>query len=514
MQARRIVPFVVLAVAAAVVFLWPTSHPDDSLVAPETTTTTTPFVSGIYGASWSVLRGAPVAGRERMALAELDGDVFVFGGTVAGFTDPDLPPEMFFQDAWVYDASLGFWRLAPPPPFAMCRLADPVAVSGGAAAPVVLWGRVDQAEAGCARAVSFDPDTGWTALDETFFDRLYPGEPIFWQDGSEVPIEQWPTLVTPGWGRLVAPHAGLSYTVPGGTVDALGSGSSALVPIGRSSSASSTWTGDWLVTVDAGLMIGWEAAGDEWHWNLGGTPIGSDGQDLVGTDLGVVLVNRRHEVASIDDPASPPWSILPSIPLRAGGCKVDVVSVGGRPVIKSCAGVAVYEPASGGWVPFPTPIGIEGSLLATDDALYWFSGQVSRLEFLPGGVLAPARLPIGLTEILLPDGYQFASAIGLVQTMDADRRVLSEVHGFDVTTPHGDMCSVIGSYEPTGARPEPLGSVTVERSILPDLTALDYSQAGLARYVVETSPNDAVEIRCGRDEDAVALVAALQWLKM
>ncbi|HSM01548.1 MAG TPA: hypothetical protein VK960_03780 [Acidimicrobiia bacterium] len=514
MEARRIIPFVLLAVAAAVVFLWPTNHPDDSLALPETTTTTEPFVPGVYGSSWTILAGAPVAGRERMALAELDGDVFMFGGTVAGFTDPELPVEMFHQDAWIYDADPGYWQLAPPAPFAMCRLADPRAISGGEAAPIVLWGRVDAAEEGCVRAASFDPDVGWTALDPTFFDRLAPGDLVFWQPASEVPFDEWPALPTSGWGRLVAPATGLTYTLPGGVLGSLDAGSSAVVPTGRSLDASSTWTGEWLLTVEGGLMFGWEAAVDRWHWNLGGTPIGADGQDIAGTDLGIVLVNRRHEAAMIEDPVSTPWSVLPAIPLRAGGCNVEVVSVGGRPVARSCGGMAVYEPYSGGWVPFPPPIGIDGRLLATEDALYWFSTQVSRLEFLPGGVLAPSRLPIGLTEIDLPDGYQFSSSIGLVHTMDAERRVLSEIHGFEVTTPRGDTCSVLGAYQPTATGPEPEGIVTVDRPVLPALEALDYSQDGVARYVIETSPTDTVEIRCGRHDDALALVAALQWIKL
>ena len=509
MEARRIIPFVLIAVAASVVFLWPTSHPDEAALEPDTTTTTEPFVPGVYGSSWTVLTGAPVAGRERMALAEVDGKIFVFGGVVAGFSAAGLAPDQFLQDAWIYDPQAESWELVPPPPFGMCALADPAAVAGGFWAPIVVWGRVDRdADPECINGAAFDPDQRtWRPLPG-FFDRVVAA-------GSRVFAHDIPTgsQTIPEVSRLVAPDLGLQLDLVSNTITDLASPRSTAVPVGADPTTY-TWTGEWYLGVDRGLLFGWNAGDEAWRWNLGGTPIAASGQSIAGTDIGLVLVNRMLQAALIESPDSPVWSSIESVPLRASGCDPEVVSVAGTPVVHTCVGVAVYEPSAGGWIPFPPPLGLEGRLLATDDALYWFSNQVSRLDFPSGGLLAPARLPIGLTDIELPDGYQFASSIGLVQTMDADLQVVAEVHGFEVTTPRGDICSVVGSYQPTAIGPEPNRTVTVDREVLPSLEALDYSTNGVARYVVETSPTDTVEIRCGRHDDALALVAALQWIKV
>jgi hypothetical protein len=61
--------------------------------------------------------------------------------------------------------------------------------------------------------------------------------------------------------------------------------------------------------------------------------------------------------------------------------------------------------------------------------------------------------------------------------------------------------------------PPPNGTVVVDRPILPPLEVLDYSQ-GYARFVLETAPTDVIEVRCGRYEEGIALVAALQWIKL
>jgi len=510
MEARRIIPFVLIAAAAAVVFLWPTSHPDEAALEPDTTTTTVPFVPGVYGSSWQVVRGAPVAGRERMALAEFNGKIFVFGGVVAGFSGADLPPDQFLQDAWIYDPEFDTWELVPPPPFGMCALADPAAVAGGFWAPVVVWGRVDrQAQPGCIDAAEYDPASRtWRPLANGFFDlaRLVDNRVFV----HELPGGSEPF---PPAARLVMPDLGRSLDLMSNTIMALDSPSSTIVP-GGGDAASYTWTGEWYLGVDRGLLFGWNAGDEEWRWNLGGTPIASSGQAIAGTDIGFVLVNRTLQAAVLESPESSLWSTIQSVPLRASGCDPEVVSVAGKPVVHTCVGIAVYEPSAGGWIPFPPPVGIEGQLLATGDALYWFSGQVSRLEFPPGGMIAPRRLPIGLTDIELPDGYQFASSLGLVHTMDADLRLVAEVHGFQVVTPYGDTCSVLGLYQPTATGPEPGGTIIVDRPVLPPLEVLDYSQGGVTRFVVETSPTDTVEIRCGLESDARALVAALQWIKV
>ena len=507
MEARRIIPFVLIAVAAAVVFLWPTSHPDESVLAPETTTTTAPFVPGVYGSSWQAVRGAPVAGRERMALAEFDGKIFVFGGVVAGFSGADLPPDQFLQDGWIYDPEAGSWELVPPPPFGMCALADPEAVAGGFWAPLVVWGRVDrETQPHCINGAVFDPDSRtWRPLPG-FFDAIA---------GSRVFAHDIPTgsQTIPEVSRLVAPDMGLQLDLVSNTISDLDSPRSPIVP-GGDDPATFTWTGEWYLGVDRGLLFGWNAGDEKWRWNLGGTPIASSGQAIAGTDIGFVLINRILQAAVLESPESSLWSTIESVPLRASGCNPEVVSVAGKPVVHTCVGVAVYEPSAGGWIPFPPPVGIDGQLLATGDALYWFSGQVSRLEFPPGGMIAPRRLPIGLTDIELPDGYQFATSLGLVHTTDADRRLVAEVHGFQVVTPYGDTCSVLGLYQPTATRPEPNGSIIVDRPVLPPLEVLDYSQGGVTRFVVETSPTDTVEIRCGLESDARALVAALQWIKV
>jgi hypothetical protein len=114
----------------------------------------------------------------------------------------------------------------------------------------------------------------------------------------------------------------------------------------------------------------------------------------------------------------------------------------------------------------------------------------------------------------LPDGYHFARGIGLVQTTDADGNVLAEVHGFDVSTPTGGTCSVLGSYRAAGGQSDPVRVISVERPVLPPLRVLDYTQDGPARLVVPTAPTDSVEVRCGDYEEALALAAALQWIEV
>jgi hypothetical protein len=506
MRARRLVPIAVVLAAGAVVFMWPTTQPPQA-PSSAATSTTTPFIDGVYGAAWEVVPGAPVAGREQIAVADVAGKIFVFGGTTGGYSDENLAPSLFLQDAWVYDPSDGSWALMPLPHFEMCDLADPVAIAGGFWAPVVLWGRVDRtAEPTCVPAAALDPTTRtWRPLTGEFFELLGPNHLV---SRHEIPLGD-PAL--PPASRLVAPELGLYFDLVSGATGSLDSGGGP--PI--TGTASSAWTGEWHLTVDRGLLFGWEAYSDSWHFDLGGTPIAADGQDIAATDLGAFLVNQRLEAAVLDAPDSMLWSFVESVPLRASACDPEVLSVGGRPLVRTCAGVAIYEAAGAGWIPFSPPIGIDGTLLVTADTLYWFSGQVSRLEFAPDGVIAPRRLPIGLTDIELPDGYHFSRAIGLTHPMDAAGNVVAEVHGFDVSTPTGGTCTLVGLYRANASPfPDPVQVISVGRPVLPPLRVLDYSQGGPARLVVPTAPTDSVEVRCGDYEEALALVAAVQWIEV
>jgi hypothetical protein len=507
MKLRRVAPLAAVLAAVGVVFMWPASQPP----APSSAVTTTavPFIAGVYGAAWEVVSDAPVAGREQIAVTEVDdGRIFVFGGTTGGYRDENLPPSVYIQDGWIYNPVDDSWSFLPPPHFDMCDLADPVAIAGGFWAPVVLWGRVDlAAEPGCVPAAAFDPvSLTWRPLGGEFFERLSPHLLVSYE---EIPLGD---PVLPPAGRLVAPDIGLYFDLVSGATGSLDSGGATVMQTSRT--ASSTWTGEWHLTVDRGLLFGWQRAADSWHFDLGGTPIAADGQGIAATDLGAFLVNGRLEAAVIDNPESMLWSFVDSVPLRASACSPEVLSVGGKPLVHTCVGVAIYEAAGGGWIPFSPPIGLDGTMLATSDTLYWFSGQVSRLEFAPDGVIAPRRLPIGLTDVELPEGYHFAGSIGLVQTMDADGRVIAEVHGFEVSEPSGGICTVVGLYRPVGDLPEPVGVISVERPVLPPLEVLDYSQGGATRLVVETAPRDSVEVRCGHYEDALALVGALQWIEV
>jgi hypothetical protein len=512
MDARRVVPLALLVVAAAVVFLWPTGHPRDAAAPAVVPETTIPIIPGVYGGSWEIVRGAPVGNRARMAITEVGDRIVVWGGAQAGFAEADLAPDQFFQDGYLYDPAEDEWEPMAPVGFDLCPLADPVAIDGGFWAPIVVWGRIDAApDRTCIPAAAYDPASAtWRPLTGEFFERLRPAHVVLLEEDL-TDSAAFPSI--PGPSRLVAPEIGLYYDLPTGQTGSLESGPSVLPASGASAAPATTWTGDWLLIVDQGRLYGWEAAADVWRWNLGGTPIEANGQDITATGIGVFLVNRRMQAAMLDDPTAMLWSAVESLPLRASGCLPEIADVAGFPIVHTCVGVAAYDPSSGGWVPFTPPIGLQGQLLGTSDSLYWFSSQVSRLRLPRSGVVPPRRLPVGLTNIVLPEGYHFADSIGLVHTMDADFRILSEVHGFVVSTPTGGTCGVFGSYQPFLDMPPPNGTVVVDRPILPPLEVLDYSQ-GYARFVLETAPTDVIEVRCGRYEEGIALVAALQWIKL
>ena len=509
MDARRVVPLAILAVAAALVFLWPTGHPRDEAAPAVAPDTTLPVVAGVYGGSWEIVRGAPVGNRARMAITEVGDRIFVWGGAQAGFVEADLAPDQFLQDGYLYDPAEDEWEPVAPVGFDLCPLADPVAIDGGFWAPIVVWGRIDATpDRTCIPAAAYDPASAtWRPLTGEFFERLRPDHVVLLDDLTNSGNE---ASSIPGPSRLVAPEIGLYYDLPMGQTGSLGSGPSIL----PASAPSRTWTGEWLLIVDLGRLGGWEAAADVWRWNLGGTPIEANGQDIAATDMGVFLVNRGMQSAVLDDPTAMLWSAVEPLPLRASGCLPEIANVAGVPVVHTCVGVAVYDPSSAGWIPFTPPIGLQGQLLGTSDSLYWFSSQVSRLRLPRSGVVPPRRLPVGLTNLVLPEGYHFADSIGLVHTMDADFRILSEVHGFGVSTPTGGTCQVLGSYQPFLDMPPPDATIVVDRPILPPIEVLDYSQGDAARFVLETAPTDVIEVRCGRYEEGIALVAALQWIKL
>ena len=498
MNPHRVVPVLVLVAATAVVFLWPTTHPDQPTASEPPTTTTVPDIPGVYGGSWEVVAGAPVADRIRMAITAVGDSVFVWGGTLAGFVDADLPEGAFFIDGYFYHPAQDRWEALPPSN--LCSLIDPAATVAETAKLVVVWGfRDGSSDIECDRAATYHLITReWVRLDGDFFGRIVPSTTVVWQNPSGAAVA----------GRLVAPEVGLFYDLDTGETGALEGGPAP----GGSLSGPVTWTGEWLLAVDGGRLLGWEGATETW-WTLGGTPIGAVGQDVGASDAGVFLVNEGMQAAVLlGDPQSNLWSVIRSLPLRGSACPPAISRVGGLPVVHTCVGVAVYDPAIGGWVPFSPPIGLEGEIVGTSDSVYWFSGQVSRLRLPRAGVVPPRRLPIGLTTVVLPDGFYFDNPLGLVQTQDANLEVLAEVHGFEVSTPSGGSCRLLGSYQPGLELPQPFGVISVARPDLSVLEVLDYSTGVGVRFVLETGPTDVIEVRCGARQEAVALLAALLWI--
>jgi hypothetical protein len=450
-------------------------------------------ISGVMP-GWEDLDDAPVAGRFDTARLWTGTHLLMWGGHDFDATRP-FQPSAYHQDGYLYEPASGSWQRIVPPEGMLCRwgTTDAVWTDGW----IVLVARSHDAvvrDPDCLTSVAFEPASGaWIPLTGEFFDRL-GAAPVVWTG-------EW--LVAPTIALAFDPDTGDTFEIPGGVTPAA-------APV---DGVRAFWTGDRIVMAGLGVRA-WEPGDEEWA-SYDPAPVGIFGRANVWSGDRLWVVTFEMEVASLDLDTGE-WQRHENMPLRFYACGPEPLDAGGHPVVRTCAGIAVWqEGETPGWIPAPNPyvgVGSADDLVATGDAMYSIGPRVLRFDIerrSDGSVALPPTIPIGTMNLDVPDGWAFVRSFGWdPDVADGERHgVVFERGGVECTVASMQSTAEDGFNE--------IGSITIDRPGRAHLEGRAYWREDDLLVFAFADPNgiDIVEVECRSGFDAVLSVSATEFAR-
>ncbi len=370
---------------------------------PDTTSSTVatppPTVSAdpdrILGAGWEEIEARSITGRDGAAVAWTEQGLVVWGGSgpeTAGTTAPFL-----YRGGSIRDPAFGIWRpMAPVGVEGLCGGETRALAMGDR---VLFYGADGPADRCASAAVYHLGADAWFSVDEGFASLASRDTVLVWTGDL-----------------VIAPEVGVAYHLDSGETTQIPVLADRLNEVVHSP-LRAHWTGREVLAVGSGPVFAWAPGEDAWR-DVGTPAVPRNGRDSVwveGDGLWVVTADMAAVLRGDG------WTSPGAIPLTFVECIPEAVAVSGTLVVRTCAGLAIWDASRLTWVLAPLELpgygvqnqgGVDGILLgaAGEDAVYSVGTRLYRyrLHRLPGGQIeSPQAIPIGSMELDPLDPWQF-----------------------------------------------------------------------------------------------------------
>jgi hypothetical protein len=285
---------------------------------------------------WSDLPAPPEV-RSRGAIGWTGDELLTWGGYVFTGYGEDAAT----ADGFTFDARERKWRRMAPAPLSP-RVKPASAWTGR---ELVVWGGTDARGERFGDGAAYDPDTdSW---------RMLADAPI----SARAPLAVWTGDELLVWGTAVRvrerPRDGASYDPQKDAWHVI-----ADAPI-ELTDATAVWTGRELIVFGAALHGGnfpetptaiaaaYEPDTDSWR-ELTDSSLSPQASTAAWTGRELIAWDYLNGSAAFD-PRADEWRALPDVPLDAGECHPESVSLGTWILGDYCGALAVYETAAGRW---------------------------------------------------------------------------------------------------------------------------------------------------------------------
>ncbi len=262
---------------------------------------------------------SPLAERAAAAIASIDDQLLVWGGSVPNHLDGSEPP---YADGAIFDRSVGNWRTVAPSP-----------LPGGIASAIGLDDTMVVLNAG--RVAAYNPaDDTWTEVPPPVSDGLNQLVRL----GDEIVV--LPAAVawsSRGWRQLAAP------------------------PVFEPTSRAVSYA-DSIITwgPTAGSQTGdtwrYDATADQWA-QLPNSPLTQVYEGSAAVVLGdeLIVVSWADMGSAALNLNTLSWRRLPSLPLLSVKCWVDAAVVDATAIVSMCGDYAVLDEATSTWSTLRSP---------------------------------------------------------------------------------------------------------------------------------------------------------------
>jgi hypothetical protein len=327
---------------------------------------------------------SPLADRAAAAIASIDDQLLVWGGSAPNHLDGSEPP---YADGAIFDRSVGKWHTIAPSP-----------LPGGIASAIGLDDTMVVLNAG--RVAVYNPaDDTWTEVPPPVSDGLSQLVRL----GDEVVV--LPAAVAwngRGWRQLAAPPA---FEPTSRAI----SGHNSIITWGP---AAGTSVGDtWR----------YDAATNEWT-QLPNSPLSQvyEGSAAVVSGDELIVISWEDMTSAALNLNTLSWRLLPSVPLLPVKCWVDAAAIDATVVVSMCGNYAVLDNVTSTWTTLRSPasphfwahtdlVPLGQDLVLSEEVIvassFWSDG--ARIGPVPVGSVTVDRDQVANVALIESAGFQF-----------------------------------------------------------------------------------------------------------